>query len=102
MDSRLGIFGDTDSRPPVFDFATYACLPRHVPRSKKDTRSWIRRVQDPWSLWILDPELFILSKDPGDPGSQHFHLLRDLEDPGSQHFDLSRDPEDPVSQPCYF
>ena len=75
---------------------------RHVPRSKKDTRSWIRRVQDPGSVWILDPELLILSKDPGDPGSQHFYLLRDLEDPGSQHFDLSRDPEDPVSQHCYF
>ena len=71
-----------------------------MPRSKKDPRSWIRRVQDLGSVWILDPELLILSKDPGDPGSQHFDLLRDLEDPGSQHFDLSWDPEDLVSQHC--
>ena len=46
----------------------------------------------------MDPEFLILSKDPGDPGSQHFYLLRDLRDPGSQHFDLARDPEDPISQ----
>ena len=75
----------------------YSVLSRHVPRSKKDLRSRIRRVQDPGSVWILDPEFLILSKDPGDPGSQHFDLTRDPEDPVSQHCYLSRDPEDPVS-----
>ena len=68
-----------------------------MPRSQKDPRSWIPRIQDPGScrildsiflfshgiLKILDPVTAILPWDPRDLGSRTENILLDPVDPGS-------------------
>ena len=70
---------------------------RHVPRSRKDPRSWSSRIQDPGScrildpifsfshgiLEILDPVTATLPWDPRDLESQTDKILPDPGDPGS-------------------
>ena len=80
-------------------------ISRHVPRSQKDPRSWIPRIQDPGScgildlafslshgiLKILDPVTAILPWDPRDLGSRTENILLDPGDPGSSLSKLSWD-----------
>ena len=80
-------------------------MSRHVPRSQKDPRSWISRIQDPGSCGILDlifsfshgilnmldPVAAILPWDPKDPGSQTKNILLDPVDPVSSLSRLSWD-----------
>ena len=76
---------------------------KHVPRSQKDPRSWISRIQDPRSwrivdlifsfspgiLEILDPVMAILPRDPRDLGSRIENIIMDPGDPGSSLSKLS-------------
>ena len=72
-------------------------LVRHVPRSQKDPRSWISKIQDPGFcgildiifsfshgiLKILDLVMAMLPWDPRDLGSRTEKIMLDPGDPGS-------------------
>ena len=95
-------------------------ISRHVPRSQKDPRSWIPRIQDPGSCRILDL-IFSFSHgileildhvtttfpwDPRDLGSRTEKILLNPGDPGSSLSNLSWDLADLGSyttiMPLYF